>query len=274
MTSQTVTEGPRAALRRVGAMVLRHWYLVAGSWPRLLDMAYWPTVQILLWGFIQTYLSTLNGPFAHGLGTLLGAALLWDVFFRSQISLTVSFLEEIWSRNLGHLMVSPLRPGEFLGALFLVSLMRTLIGLILASCVAALIFKFSILAMGPSLVAFFLNLAAFGWAIGLLVTGLVLRFGMGAEAFAWALAVGFAPLCAVYYPIDILPAWVQPLSRILPPAHVFEGMRALLLSHSVRVDLLLAATALNGVYIAGGVTFFFIMLRAARRRGTLLQLGE
>ena len=36
--------------RRVGAMMLRYWYLLRSSWPRLLDLVYWPTVQMLTWG--------------------------------------------------------------------------------------------------------------------------------------------------------------------------------------------------------------------------------
>ena len=268
------TEGLGASLQRISAMALRHWYLVAGSWPRVLDMAYWPSVQILLWGFMQSYLATVSGTFAHGVGVLLGAALLWDVFFRSQVGLTVTFLEEIWSRNLGHILVSPLRPAEYLASLLVVSAARTLIGLALASTVAALVFHFSILDFGVPLIALFLNLAMFGWTMGLLVAGLVLRYGQGAESLAWALAVGFAPLCAVYYPIATLPGWVQGISRALPPSHVFEGMRALVFQHTLRWDSLAAASALNTLYFSAAVVSFFLMLGAARRRGTILSLGE
>lgn len=266
--------GISASLARVGAMGRRHWYLVAGSWPRMLDLAYWPSVQILLWGYMQSYLATVAGPLAKGAGVLLAAAMLWDLFFRSQISFTVGFLEEIWSRNLGHIMVSPLRPAEFMASLLLVAFVRTMLGLILAAIVAGLVFKFSILDLGPSLIAFYFNLSVFGWTMGLLVAGLVLRYGQGAESLAWALAVGFAPLCAVYYPVATLPGWTQSVSLALPPSHVFEGLRALVQDHVIRVDHLVTATALNAVYFSAALWNFLWMLEAARKRGTLLSLGE
>jgi ABC-2 type transport system permease protein len=260
--------------RRISAMVLRHWYLLTGSWPRLLDLFYWPLVQMLLWGFIQSYLATARGVVAQAAGVLLGAALLWDVLFRSQVSLSIAFLEEIWSRNLGHLLVSPLRSGEFVASLVVVSLIRTLIGLACASLMAIALFGFSLYDIGLGLVAFFFNLSVFGWAVGIAVSALILRFGMGAEMLTWVLAAGLAPLCAVYYPIDVLPHWLQWLPHILPPAYIFEGMRGVLLHGVFRLDLLGAAVGLNVLYVTGGLALFMAMLKVARRRGMLLQLGE
>ncbi len=44
--------------QRIFAMVLRYWYLLRSSWPRLAELIYWPLVQLLTWGFLQTYLAT------------------------------------------------------------------------------------------------------------------------------------------------------------------------------------------------------------------------
>lgn len=263
-----------AWIRRIGAMVVRHWYLLTGSWPRILDLFYWPLVQMLLWGFIQSYLASANGFIARAAGVLLGAALLWDVLFRSQVSLSIAFLEEIWSRNLGHLFVSPLRSGEFVASLVVVSLIRTLIGLTSASLMAIALFGYSLYGLGLGLIAFFFNLSLFGWAVGVAVAALILRFGMGAEMLTWVLAAGLAPLCAVYYPIDALPHWIQWVPHLLPPAYVFEGMRGVLLHGVFRIDLFAAAFALNILYFASGLALFLTMVRAARHRGMLLQLGE
>jgi ABC-2 type transport system permease protein len=275
MSTQTVEpENFSSAFIRIGAMIRRHWYLLAGSWPRLFDLVYWPTVQMLLWGFIQTYLQTQRGTIGQVAGVLLGAAMLWDVFFRSQVSLSVAFLEEIWSRNLGHLMVSPLRPYELLASLITVSLMRTLIGLGAASLIALLLFKFSIGSVGLGLIPFFFCLALFGWSLGILVAGLVLRFGMGAEMLSWVLVAGFAPLCAVYYPISALPQWIRWAPHFLPPAYIFEGMRSILHGNGFRLDLLAEAAGLDLLYAICGMSAFLHFLRVARRRGTLVQLGE
>src|SRR5580658_10072330 len=115
---------------RIGAMVLRYWYLLRSSWPRLLDLIYWPAVQMLMWGFLQHYISQNSGFFAQAGGTLIGALLLWDILFRGQLGFSLAFLEEMWARNIGNLMMSPLRPAEFVMALMAMSIVRLSIGVI------------------------------------------------------------------------------------------------------------------------------------------------
>lgn len=264
----------RLSFDRIAAMTLRYWYLLKGSWPRIVDIIYWPTVQMVLWGFIQTFVAQSSGFFAAAFGILLGAVILWDVLFRSQISLSISFFEEIWSRNLGHLLVSPLRPMELIAAMITMSLVRTLIGLFPATLLAIWFFGFSIYDLGFGLVAYFFNLAVFGWAIGLAVSGIILRFGIGAENLAWGFIFGLAPFCGVYYPVDILPGWMQAIAAGLPPAYIFEGMRSVLIDQTFRADLIVTAAVLNVAYLTGGIGFFLWMLREARRRGMLLQIGE
>jgi ABC-2 type transport system permease protein len=267
-------ENVSGPLRRIGAIVLRHWYLIAGSWPRFIDLCYWPLVQMILWGFIQSFMIQQSSFFAQAAGILLAAVMLWDVLFRGQIGLAISFFEEVYSRNLGHLLATPLRIGEYIAALMTVSLLRTTIGLLPATFLAMWFFGFSIYSLGIVLVAFFSSLIVFGWGIGLFVSGLVLRYGLGAESFAWAFIFALAPLCGVYYPVSILPSWVQTLSAALPASYVFEGMRAVLIEHSVRIDLLMAAAMLNVLWLAAGVAGFLIFHRQARERGMLLQVGE
>lgn len=260
--------------RRISAVLLRHWYLIAGSWPRFLDLCYWPIVQMIMWGFIQTFMMRQSSFFAQAGGILLGAVMLWDVLFRGQIGLAISFFEEVYSRNLGHLMATPLRIGEYMASLMIVSLMRTAIGLFPATLLAIWFFGFSLYSLGIALVAFFVILIAFGWSIGLFVAGLVLRYGLGAESFAWAVIFALAPLCGVYYPVTILPGWVQYLSAILPASYIFAGMRAVLMQHVVRVDYLLIAAMLDLIWLAIGGSAFLMFHEKARERGMLLQLGE
>src|SRR5580692_6080502 len=116
--------------RRIAAMMLRYWYLLRSSWPRLLDLVYWPTVQMVTWGFLQYYIASNAGFFARAGGTFIGAVLLWDILFRGQLGFSLSFLEEMWSRNIGNLMMSPLRPIEFIAALMVMSLVRLAIGVV------------------------------------------------------------------------------------------------------------------------------------------------
>lgn len=260
--------------RRISALALRYAYLLMGSWPRMLELAYWPTVQIILWGFISKHFSGQTTWAENAAGALLAAVLLWDILFRGQLGYTISFMEELWARNLGQLFVSPLRPYELVISLTAISLIRTLIGVTPAAFIAIPLYGFSIFGLGLPLIGFFANLMVTGWALGLFVTALLLRVGLGAESVAWMALFLIAPISAIYYPVDVLPFWLQWVAWSIPPAYVFEGMRAILLDGVFRLDLLIGAIALNAVYLTLGGLTFTLSFRLARRQGILHQLGE
>jgi ABC-2 type transport system permease protein len=260
--------------RRIGAMIARYWYLLRSSWPRLLELVYWPAVQMLTWGFLQAYIGENSGFFARAGGTFIGAVLLWDILFRGQLGFSVSFLEEMWSRNLANLMISPLKPVEFVLALMAMSLVRLAIGMVPVSLLAIGFFGFNLYAMGLALAAFFANLILTSWAVGIFVSGLVMRNGLGAESFAWTIMFLLMPLTCVYYPVSVLPDWLAPVALALPPTYVFEGMRALLIEHIFRADLMWRALGLNALWFGAGVFGFMRLLDASRRHGSLLQAGE
>jgi len=205
---------------------------------------------------------------------LLGAVLLWDVMFRGQLGVSVSFLEELWSRNLGQLFISPLRPYEWALAMMAMSLVRVGIGVVPAALLAVPMYHYSIFSLGLPLIAFFILLVAMGWALGLAIGALLLRHGLGAESLAWLAAFLLAPASAVYYPVSVLPHWVQLWAAILPSAHVFEGMRTVMFEHRFAVGHFVAAAALDVVYLVIGALLFLDAFEAARRRGSLLQQGE
>lgn len=266
---------PPLSAQRLWGFILRHWYLTRGSGARLLELVYWPTVQMCMWGFLQTYLADKSSLFATGAGTLIGGVLLWDVLFRGQIGLSIAFLEEVWSRNLGHLMVTPMRTWEFVTGLITASLFKTLIGLVPTSILAIWFFGFNIYGLGIALVFLFFNLMVFGWSIGIMVAGIILRFGQGAETLAWALTFAIAPLCGVYYPArEVLPDWLIPIANILSPSYIFDGMRSILLDQRVTPDMLIKPLLLNVVTVAIGVSVFVWLLRQARVNAKLLQIGE
>jgi ABC-2 type transport system permease protein len=262
------------SLQRIAAMVLRYWYLLRSSWPRVLDLIYWPTVQMLTWGFLQVYVGQNAGFFARAGGTFIGAVLLWDILFRGQLGFSVSFLEEMWARNLANLMMSPLKPIEFVIALMIMSLVRLAIGLVPVTLLAIAFFGFNLYSLGFALALFFCNLILTSWAVGIFVSGLVLRNGMGAENMAWTIMFIFLPLTCVYYPVTTLPDWLQYVAWALPPTYVFEGMRALLIDHVIRADLMIQSFALNVVLFSVAVFAFLELLKSARRNGSLMQTGE
>ena len=267
-------QGLVASLRRIRALIRRHAYLLLKSWPRLISMMYYPTVTMVLWAFVTIYLAPTNRFLTDAPGFFIGAVLLWDVLFRGQLGVSLTFIEEVYARNLGNLFVSPLRLHEFIAGQLIMSVLRTLIGVGGACLFAWLLFHYSIFTMGLPLVAFFACLLAFGWAIGLAVSAMILRYGLGAEELAWAAIFLVAPVSGVYYPIAVLPPALQAISWALPPAYVFEGMRAVLLQQTFRVDYFSHALLLDAAYVAVGAAIFAVAVHSARKRGTLLQMGE
>ncbi|GAA0573404.1 ABC transporter permease [Craurococcus roseus] len=269
------------APRRVWGLVYRHLALYRRSWPRLLELMYWPVLQMLVWGFVTSYIGGnigaaggAAGALGVAAGVLLGGVLLWEVSLRSQMGFSISFLEEVWSRNLGHIFVSPLRPRELVAGLACMSVVRVVVGVLPAVGLAYVLYRFGLFSMGPVVVAFIAALLLMGWAVALGVVSLILRYGAGAEALAWSILMGITPIAAVFYPVAVLPSWLQPVSLALPAAHVFEGMRAALLDGRVAWDHLAWAFALDAFWLAAMAWVFLSQFRAARVKGALLNIGE
>ncbi len=261
------------SLRRIWGLMYRHLALYRRSWPRLLELMYWPTLQMLIWGFTASFIAQRgNGPLLAA-SALLGGVLLWEVALRTQMGVSISFLEELWSRNLGHLFVSPIRPGEMLAALLAISFLRMMTGVLPAIGLAFVLYAFNLFALGPVVVLFFANLVVMGWWVALGVVSLILRHGAGAEALAWSVLFGLTPFSAVFYPVSVLPAAMQPIALALPSAHVFEGMRAAL-TGTMRWDHLGWAVLLNVFWLGLFVFVFARQFRQARMRGALLNIGE
>jgi len=195
----------KASTRRVWGLVYRHLTLYRRSWPRLVEIAYWPTLQLLIWGFTATFFSHAHGsPAAMAGGALIAGVLLWEITLRGQLGVTITFLEDIWSRNLGHVFVSPLRPAELIASLLTVSFFRTLVGLLPALLIAYLLYDYNILLLGPVLIFFFINLMIMGWWVALGIVSLLFRYGAGAESLAWTIAFGITPFACVFYPLSAL----------------------------------------------------------------------
>ncbi len=263
------------SLRRIWGLMYRHLALYRRSWPRMVELMYWPVLQMCIWGFTASFLMSRMGSAGAMAGSvLLGGVLLWEVTLRSQMGMSISFLEEMWSRNLGHVFVSPLRPWELIAALVAMSVIRTLIGVVPAAVLAFVFYEFNLFGLGFQLIPYFACLMVMGWSVALGVVSLVLRHGAGAEPLAWGVLFGLAPFSAVFYPVSVLPTVMQYVAWLLPSTHVFEGMRSILLDGVTRWDHLLAASVLNVVWFGGAVLLFARQFHQARVKGAMLSIGE
>ena len=259
---------------KIFALSLRHVYLIKGSFPRILDLIYWPTIQIFLWGFISKFF-TLNSTFYENtVGIILSAAILYDFLFRSSISYNMMFLEEIWSRNFTNLFIAPIKLSEIIAALTFTAIFRTLIGLVPAALLAIPFFGVSIFKIGAPLIFLLTILYIFGVTLGLLVTSGLVRYGPSFENIAWASLFFLAPLGCIYYPVEILPHWLQVIANLLPLVHIFEEMRNILIYDIVNFFQILKAAFISLVYFVFGVIIFYLSYSGAKNRGTLINMGE
>ena len=259
---------------KVFALSLRHIYLIKGSFPRILDLIYWPTIQIFLWGFISKFFTLSSSYFENTVGIILSAAILYDFLFRSSISYNMMFLEEIWSRNFTNLFIAPIKLSEIITALTFTAIFRTLIGLIPAALIAIPLFGVSIFKIGAPLIFLLITLYIFGVTLGLLVTAGLVRFGPSFENIAWASLFFLAPLGCIYYPIEILPVWLQVIAKLLPLVHIFEEMRNILIHDIINYSQILKAIFISFLYFLIGILIFYLSYNGAKNRGTLINMGE
>jgi ABC-2 type transport system permease protein len=261
--------------RRIWGLMYRHLVLYRSSWPRLLETIYWPMVSMLVWGYTSRFFAARMGsPVSVAAGALLGGVILWEVCLRSQMGFSVTFLEEIWSRNLGHLFVSPLRPSEMLAAFSGFAILRMLLGVVPTALIAWLLYSFNLFKMGPVVGLFVLALLFTGFAVALMVISLILRHGAGAEAMAWSVMFGMAPLSAIYYPVGVLPHGVRLLALCLPSTHVFEAMRENLASGVIDWRQMAWAFGIDLIWLLAGMLLFIREFRLARISGVLVSIGE
>ena len=255
--------------RRLFAMVLRQFYLIRGSLARLLPPFAWVLVDVVLWGFLTRYLGTIAAPGFSLTGVLLGAVLLWDFFMRVMQGVSTAFFEDVWSRNFLNLFASPLTLPEYVGGLVLTSLATSAAGLVAMLLLASLGFGFSFLSYGALFVPFLLVLFAFGIALGVMATALVLRLGPASEWLVWPIPALIAPFAGVFYPLSVLPSWMRAVSRLLPPAYVFEALRSLLEHGAAPRGALLIGGGLSLGYLALASWVFSATYRHAVRTGLI-----
>ncbi|TSC68326.1 MAG: ABC-2 type transport system permease protein [Parcubacteria group bacterium Gr01-1014_72] len=243
---------------RINALILRNLYLYQRSIPRLMDILYWPVMELLVWGFLSVYIEKLSLGTFNAVTILLGAIIFWDILSNAQRAVSVAFLEDVWEKNFLNLFVTPLRVSEFLAATGIIGFIRIVIVVAVAGVLAYFLYAF--------------NLLVFGWTLGLFTIAIILRFGSQAQILAWGFITLIQPFTAVFYPVSALPAWLQPLAWWIPSTYVFEGMRYGIAGSGFSSSLFLQGLGLNVVYLVLVLIFFYRMFAAVKRQGRLLKL--
>ncbi len=254
---------------RVAAIVLRVFYLLRGSPARILPLFVWVAVDIVCWGFITKYLNSVAASGFNFVPALLGEVLLWDFFSRVILGVTTVFFEDVWSRNFLNVFATPLSIREYIAGLVLSSTVTSAVGLIVMVLLAIGIFGLPFFTYGFLLIPFLLVLFLFGIAVGIFGVAVVLRLGPAAEWLVWPIPVLLSPFVGVYYPLAILPRWMQTCAHFLPPSYVFEGMRTIVRGGTASTLNLFLGTLLAVVDVLLASWFFTRVYRYAVRTGLI-----
>jgi ABC-2 type transport system permease protein len=254
---------------RVGAIVLRQFYLMRGSPARVFPLFAWIAIDIVLWGFITRYLNSVARAGFDFVPALLGAVLLWNFLTRVMQGVTLAFFEDVWSRNFLNFFATPLRISEYLAGLVATGIITSLLGLAVMLALAYVAFGLSFAAYGLAIAPFLFVLFLSGIALGVFGSALVLRLGPASEWLIWPIPTLVSPFAGVFYPIGVLPTWMQYVSKALPPSYVFEGMRAITAGEPAPWATLAWGAALALGYVALACWTFSAVYRKAIRSGLI-----
>jgi ABC-2 type transport system permease protein len=257
------------SIDRISAVVRRHFYVTIHSPARIVELGFWPIVDLVLWGMITTFLLRAGAELPVPVSFFLGAVIMWDLVFRSKNAVALCLLEEAHSRNLISMFASPITPTEYLTGAVVWGLVKVAWTWSVMALLAWGLFHFGVVRVGAEIAVFATILIVFGIALALIVIGCVLRFGYAADELTWALAGLVVPFAAVFYPVAALPAWARAIATVLPPAHVFEALRASLAGGSAAWGSLPFAALLSVTYLVAGFAFARAMFRGLLRRGSI-----
>lgn len=255
------------------AVFLQELFVTRRSFEVLIDLFFFSAVAVVMNGFITLFLTqSVQSVSMHYL--ILGT-LLWEVIRINQYTASVSSLWNIWSGNLTNMFITPLSLFEYISAHLLSGLLKALIIFLGTSVVALTVFGFNIFGIGGwNLILHLINLTMFSWWTGLILLGLIFRWGTRVQALAWSLIFLFQPLTASFFPLSILPNWLQAISLLLPPTYVFEAARAQLASPATDVYPSLVALGLNILYLFLAIWLFSYMFRRSRQTGQFARNEE
>jgi ABC-2 type transport system permease protein len=255
---------------RISAIVMRFFFLHRRSVARVMEIFFWPVMNLLVWGFVTSFLQELALP--KTVLFLIGSVILWDVLYRSQQGITLAITEEFWVKNIINIFISPISVAELLGAICIVGIIKSIVTTIFLALLAFSLYSFNLMETGPGLVLFLGNLLLFGWAVGLFTMALIFRYGRAGEALIWGVPFLIQPVSAVFYPVGVLPLWLQKVAWLLPSTYVFEGMRQVLATGVTDMFKLGVSFGLNLVYLLLGSLYFSWMLRRVREMGYLSRM--
>lgn len=235
---------------RIFGILYRYILVTKRSYYRMIDIFYWPVLDIVLWGITSYFIQSVAKDIPNIVLMLLSGVLFWLVVSRSQNDLSVSMLDDLWNKNLVNIFVSPLHFYEWVVALLLYSIIRTFVAVLVSATLAFFLYHFNVLIFGFKLVPIMALLFMSSWWLGLFINSFILRYGSKAGFLAWSAIMITSPFSAIYYPVAILPEWAQTVAAFIPMSHIFEAARQVINQGILDWHKLTVSFALSLLYMA------------------------
>ena len=252
---------------RIMGFLYRHWLEIKASMDRKADVFFFPIIDILVFGFLSSYVAQGQGRPGLAAGILAGIV-FWTLLYNLQRDMTFSLLDDVWSRNIFNLYSSPLRLSEIIAGTLLLSILKSLLTATVITIITASLFHLPLLSMGPRLVWYLLQLFIFGWSFGFFTSGIILRYGTRAQALAWSLILILYPFSGALYPISVLPHPIAAVAQFIPVSFVFEAVRSFFQSgHGIAGGANVWMAVLNILYLLVSILFYIKGHKKAKARG-------
>jgi ABC-2 type transport system permease protein len=253
------------SLVRIGTVIRRHWLVLWRGPHRWFEVGFWPVMDAILWGSLGVYMSRA-GSATPVIFLLAGIVLFWTLT-AVQMTTSLSIMDETNTRNLLNVLTTSVTPVEYLVGVAAFGLIKLSLTMATLTVTTLVIYGFTLGSLGVATLPIVLLLIVNGWAVGLLVLGLMLRFGPSAEILTWGLNYVMLSLSGVFFPASALPAGLGHVAKYLPTGLAFGAMRTVLGGGATPWRQLLEAGVGSIVVLAAALTFCGWMLRIFRQRG-------
>ncbi|HIH38601.1 ABC transporter permease [Candidatus Woesearchaeota archaeon] len=254
---------------RIKALLLKYYFITLNSADRIFDIFYWPVIDVIIWGFTSYFIKQISS--LNILSMALGGLILWLFVWRSAQDIAVYVLEDFWSKTLYHLFSSPVMISEHITSIVLFGFLRSMFTFFFLAALMFMLYSFNVFTIPLALLASSIAiLSLFGWAMGLFITGLILRFGQRIQVLAWSLTWIIQPFSCVFYPLSALPQWAVPIAKVLPTTQVFETLRSVIFPTMGSQGNLWYALVSVLLFLVGAGWFLGSSFKKAKKNGMLV----
>ncbi len=255
------------SLVRIRAVMLRHWIVLRRAPHRWFEISFWPVMDVLLWGSVGAYVKQQTPGSQAGTVYLLAGIVMFWTFTQAQFSIALGVNEETWTRNILNVMTTPVKEVEYIVGIALFGLLKLALCLLTLTASTIVFFGFDLSDVGWSVIPIVALLLINGWALALMVVGLVLRFGQSAEILIWGFNYVIMAFSGVMVPSSSLPSGLRIVAQQLPTTRAFAALRAVLDGKPLPWGMLGLSLIGSLVFLAGAIAFSSWLLAVFRKRG-------